>query len=112
MTDFQKIYDAALEAGTKAGQAVLDETGDHSCCGYAVVAVPTGKYRKLAKFLNDHPSINPTRATSWGRTALWLRSSNGLGVQSLHIHEAAARAAVEVFRKAGFPEVHVHSWVD
>lgn len=113
-TDFKKIWAEADDKAAEAAYSYLTDHGDHADCGSCVLVVPTGKYRKLAKWIEEtHPSRCMRSGGYSGMPAcLWVNYSRAMGVQSRIIFEKAASAACTVFRDSGFDQVHLHSWAD
>ena len=96
----------AYEAANKAAREALALHGDRDACGFAWVNIykikgntKIGKMLKAAGVRQDY-----TRAFQ-----IWNPAK--LGVQSVGILEEGARAAAEVFRKAGF-EAYAGSRLD
>lgn len=109
MKTIQDIVAAADEKADAAANAYFNKYGDHSTCGYAVIVIPAGKYRKLAQEILD---AFPDRASKYtGPAEIWMHFGPKQ-YQSLNINETGVRAALTEFHAAGYPDVRVKTWID
>ena len=97
VSDLVMIKEAALQHARDAGQAHLDQYGEHAYCGFAWVNIwgirgntKLGKRMKAAGFEKDYT----------GAYSIW--NPSGLGTQCMSTKEAGAQAAAKVFKAAGF----------
>ena len=95
--DLKLIKAAALQHAQDAGEAHLEQYGEHAYCGFAWVNIygikgntKLGKRMKAAGFEKDYT----------GAYSIW--NPSGLGTQCMSTKEAGAQAAAKVFKAAGF----------
>ena len=95
--DLKLIKAAALQHAQDAGEAHLEQYGEHAYCGFAWVNIygikgntKLGKRMKAAGIEKDYS----------GAYKIW--NPSGLGTQCMSTKEAGAEAAAKVFQAAGF----------
>ena len=95
--DLKLIKSAALQHAQDAGNAHLEQYGEHAYCGFAWVNIhgvkgntKLGRAMKAAGYEQD-----------WQRAwSIW--NPSGLGTQCMSTKEAGADACARVFKAAGF----------
>jgi hypothetical protein len=101
-TQVQTIVNDAMTTAAEAARRELARSGEGWACGFAWVNVYDyrGKKIRANSKLGKALIAAGVRKDYTGAYCLWNPSK--LGVQSVDILEAGARAAAEVFKSAGF----------
>jgi len=101
-TQVNKIVNDAMTTAAEAARRELAANGDGWACGFAWVNVWDfqGKKIRANSKMGRALIAAGVRKDYTGAYCLWNPSK--LGVQSVDILEAGARAAAEVFKAAGF----------
>ena len=96
------IVNAAMITAAEAAQREMAQWGDRDACGFAWVNIYDHRGTKIRanSRLGRALAAAGVRKDYTGAHCLWNPSK--LGVQSVGILEAGARAAAEVFKAAGF----------
>ena len=94
-----KAQAAARAAAIAENDSLPPENARGFDCGFAWVVIKPAR-GAFVKFLKDR-SIGRTRSYDGGGLEIWYSKLHDVPTQSISVHVAAARAAVEVLNAAG-----------